>query len=406
MSMYLVMAFRNLWRNTHRTLITTASVFFAVVLVLFTRSMQRGTYEHVIRTSLRTSTGFLQVQAPEFRDKRSLENSMELDESLIKKALAIKHVTHAVPRIESFALASTGEDSRGVMITAIAPRSEDRMNNLSERITDGRFLESGDRGVLAGAKLAEYLSLKVNDSLVLISQGYHGASAAGIYPVIGVVDLPVPDLNANVVYMPLEEAQWFFAMPGRVTSLAVMIDDADKLGEVKAEAGNVFSGDYVVLDWEEMLPELVQFIQVDNAGGVIMLGILYLVIGFGIFGTVMMMSAERKREFAVLISIGMKKWRLNLMVFLETVIIGLMGSIAGMLFSIPLLLYMKGHPIKLTGDVAEVMIRYGFEPLIPFLVEPSIFINQTMTVLAISILASLYPLWSTEKIKVSDVLRA
>lgn len=280
------------------------------------------------------------------------------------------------------------------------------MNNLSERITDGRFLESGDRGVLAGAKLAEYLSLKVNDSLVLISQGYHGASAAGIYPVIGVVDLPVPDLNANVVYMPLEEAQWFFAMPGRVTSLAVMIDDADKLGEVKAEAGDIFSGDYVVLDWEEMLPELVQFIQVDNAGGVIMLGILYLVIGFGIFGTVMMMSAERKREFAVLISIGMKKWRLNLMVFLETVIIGLMGSIAGMLFSIPLLLYMKGHPIKLTGDVAEVMIRYGFEPLIPFLVEPSIFINQTMTVLAISILASLYPLWSTEKIKVSDVLRA
>ena len=192
MSMYLVMAFRNLWRNTHRTLITTASVFFAVVLVLFTRSMQRGTYEHVIRTSLRTSTGFLQVQAPEFRDKRSLENSMELDESLIKKALAIKHVTHAVPRIESFALASTGEDSRGVMITAIAPRSEDRMNNLSERITDGRFLESGDRGVLAGAKLAEYLSLKVNDSLVLISQGYHGESAAGIYPVIGIVDLPVP----------------------------------------------------------------------------------------------------------------------------------------------------------------------------------------------------------------------
>ncbi|HON11420.1 MAG TPA: FtsX-like permease family protein [Chitinispirillaceae bacterium] len=280
------------------------------------------------------------------------------------------------------------------------------MNNLSERITDGRFLESGDRGVLAGAKLAEYLSLKVNDSLVLISQGYHGASAAGIYPVIGVVDLPVPDLNANVVYMPLEEAQWFFAMPGRVTSLAVMIDDADKLGEVKAEAGDIFSGDYVVLDWKEMLPELVQFIQIDNAGGVIMLGILYLVIGFGIFGTVMMMSAERKREFAVLISIGMKKWRLNLMVFLETVIIGLMGSIAGMLFSIPLLLYMKGHPIKLTGDVAEMMIRYGFEPLIPFLVEPSIFINQTLTVLAISILASLYPLWSTEKIKVSDVLRA
>jgi len=368
--------------------------------------MQYGTYEHMIRTTLKLHTGFIQVQGPEFQEKRSLENSMELDSFQISKTLTIKHVTGAVPRIESFALASSGQNSRGVAVTAIDPAGEDRMNGLSSRVKSGKYLSGKSPGVLIGAKLAEYLSVKVNDSLVLLSQGYHGVSAAGIFPVTGIVELPIPELNANIVYMSLDVAQWFFAMPGMVTSLALMIDDPDNLGTVEASIREIFKGPYVVLNWREILPELVQSIEIDNAGGIIMLGILYLVIGFGIFGTVMMMSAERRREFGVLISIGMKRWRLNLMIFIETLFIGLMGSVAGMLVSIPILLYMRGHPVKLTGDAAEAIMRYGWEPVIPFLVEPSLFINQTIIVLVISLIAAIYPLWSISRIKVSDVLRA
>ena len=360
MLMYLTLAWRNLWRNSHRTLITTASIFFAVILVLFTRSMQLGSYDHVIRNTLKIYTGFLQVQGSGFWEKRSLENSMELSDSLLKRAADVQHVTHVSPRIESFALASSGENTRGVMITGIDPQRENRMSSLSTKVVSGQYLQTGSSGIMVARKLAEYLSVKLGDSLVLLSQGYHGVSAAGIYPVTGIVDLPIPDLNTSMIYMSLSGAQYFFSMQGRVTSMAVMIDDPGNMGAVQLQLQSVFKKGYAVMNWREMVPELVQSIEVDNAGGVIMLGILYLVIGFGIFGTVMMMFAERKREFAILLSVGMKRWRMNLMVFLETVMIGLMGAFAGAVVSIPVLLYMRGHPIRLEGNAAEAMLQYGF----------------------------------------------
>lgn len=406
MMIYFVLAWRNLWRNKQRTLITTGSIFFAVILVLFTRSMQLGSYKHIIANTLQLSTGYVQIQGNGFWDKRSLNNSMEVVDSLFEKVSAIPHITHTVPRIQSFALGSSGDNSRGVIVQAIAPGEENRMSGLSRYVEKGKYLEPESQGIMIGEKLSEYLSITVGDSLILISQGYRGQSAAGIFPVHGIVSMPAPDLDRSIVYMPLKQAQWFFSMPQRITSLVIMIDDPDNLNSVESALRELFGSQYTVMNWRQMLPELVQSIEIDNAGGIIMLGILYIVIGFGVFGTIMMMMMERKREFAILLSVGMKRWRINYMLFLETIMIGLLGTLAGAAVSVPLLLFMRAHPIRLTGQAAEAMREYGFEPLLPFLVEPSIFLNQTITVLSISIIASLYPLWSVYRLKISKTLHA
>jgi len=406
MFMYLKLAWRNLWRNRGRTLITAASVFFAIILVLFTRSMQLGTYDHVIMNTLKLSTGFIQVQGEGFWDKRSLNNSMPLNDSLLRELRGIEHVTMAVPRLESFALGSSGDNTRGVMVTGIAPELEDEMNDLSDRVVKGSYIQPDSQGVVVGQNLAEYLNLGVGDSLVLLSQGYHGVSAAGIFVVTGIVDLSIPELDNRMVYMPLATAQWFFSMPQRVTSLAIMIDDPENLGSIKEQVADYYTNGYDVMNWREMVPELVQSIEIDNAGGIIMLGILYLVIGFGIFGTVMMMVVERRKEFAILLSVGMKRWRMGFIVLLETVTIGVLGTALGALVAIPVLLYMRANPIRLTGGAAEAMMQYGYEPLIPFQVEPDLFINQAIVVFIISLIATSYPLWTILRFKIAEALHA
>jgi ABC-type lipoprotein release transport system permease subunit len=406
MGMYVILAWRNIRRNVHRTLITVSSVFFAVLLVLFMRSMQRGSYEHIIRNTLSLSTGFIQVHGAGFWEKRNLENSMEVNDSILQKIKDIKHVTSAVSRIESFALASSGQNSRGVAITGINPESEKNMNNLSDRVVKGVYLQSGAIATLIADKLAQYLKVSINDSLVLLSQGFHGAGAAGLYPVKGLVSLPVPDLNAGMLYMTLDEAQYFFTMPGMVTTLAIMIDKPGNLQIVESQIRTMFSDRYEVMNWRQMLPELVQSIEIDNAGGVIMLGILYLVIGFGIFGTVMMMVAERMREFAILISVGMKKWRMGIIVFLETLMVAMIGALLGAIVSLPLLLYMRANPIHLHGDIAEAMIRFGYEPIVPFLLDISLFTNQILVVFVIALFSCIYPWYAILKINLSKELRA
>jgi ABC-type lipoprotein release transport system permease subunit len=400
------MAWANLWRNKNRTLITVSSVFFAVVLVLFIRSMKLGSYNHIITNTLSLYTGFIQVQGKGFNDTKSLENSMALSDTQLMSVKSINEVTSVVPRIESFALASVKNRTEGVSVTGTDPKAEAAMNGLNGRVTNGKYLDPHSKGALVGEGLARRLNVLVGDTLVLLSQGYYGMSAAGIFAVEGIIRLPLPDLDNSMLYLTLPTAQWFLSMQGRVTSLAVMIENPDKENQVAAKVRKLFSDNYDVLTWRELIPDLLQGIEFSNASGIIMLSILYLVIAFGIFGTVIMMTAERRREFSIMISIGMKPKQLSFMVFIETVVIAMLGAVSGAVASLPVLLYMKANPIPLSGQLGKTTLQYGFEPILPFLVSASLFVHQGVVVFVIALMVSMYPLWSINRINISDELRA
>ncbi|MCU0413429.1 MAG: FtsX-like permease family protein, partial [Ignavibacteriaceae bacterium] len=137
----------------------------------------------------------------------------------------------------------------------------------------------------------------------------------------------------------------------------------------------------------------------------IMLGILYIVIAFGIFGTIMMMTAERVKEFGILISVGMKKWKLYLVTTLETMFISFIGVLTGALVSLPLLIYFVNNPIPLTGEMADAILAWGFEPILPFAIYPGMFVAQVWTVLAIALVSGLYPINFIRKIKPVEAMR-
>ncbi len=119
-----------------------------------------------------------------------------------------------------------------------------------------------------------------------------------------------------------------------------------------------------------------------------------------------MMMTEERNGVAILVAVGMKKWRIQLMIIAETAVIGLIGVISGIILTLPILLFLRAHPIKLTGATAEAMLKYGYEPLIPFLVEPQLFYNQIIAVLVIAAIACVYPLWTVSRLKISETLHA
>jgi ABC-type lipoprotein release transport system permease subunit len=184
-----------------------------------------------------------------------------------------------------------------------------------------------------------------------------------------------------------------------------MINHIDNQQIVYDKVNEMFDENYEVMSWAEMMPELVQSIEIDNAGGIIMLGILYVIIGFGIFGTVMMMTAERTKEFGILISIGMKKVRLAFISFLESLFLTFIGVAAGVIVSIPLLYYFNQNPIELTGEMAEMILSYGLEPILPFRFAPNIFMDQFITVFVIALISVLYPLLFIRRLKPVEAMR-
>jgi ABC-type antimicrobial peptide transport system permease subunit len=148
-----------------------------------------------------------------------------------------------------------------------------------------------------------------------------------------------------------------------------------------------------------MLVELVQYIKSDNASGLIMLAILYLVVAFGVFGTVVMMTAERTREFGIMVSIGMKKWKLAVVTLLEMLFIGILGIIAGVIVSLPVIGYYYLHPVYYGGDMGAIVEKYGFEPLMYFAFQPDFYIVQSFIVALIVLCAACYPITRILRLK-------
>ncbi len=402
---YLKFAWRNLWRNKRRTLITSASIFFGVILSTIMSSMQEGSYAMYIRTIVNFYSGYIQIHSKGYWKDKVINNSLEYS-SAKSELTKIKGITAIAPRLENYALASSDEITKGVMVIGIVPADEDGITNLSKRIVKGKYLVNGDNGVVLGSSLAKYLKLDVNDTLVLLSQGYHGIGAAGKYPVEGIIKQPSPELDRTVVYMSLTNCQELFSAPDRLTSIVIMVKNNNEMQTVKTDLISKMGSDFEVMDWKEINSILMKQIDSDRASGMIIKGILYMIIAFGIFGTVLMMMMERRKEFGVIIAIGMQKYKLSYVLILETILLGLVGVIAGIVVSIPVTWYFTLHPIPFTGQAAETMLQMGFEPIMSFSMTPSVFYNQGITILIFTLIIGLYPLLNIARLKIINALRS
>ncbi|MCH8904818.1 MAG: ABC transporter permease [Bacteroidetes bacterium] len=369
------------------------------------RSIQLGAWSNMVDNVVRFYTGYVQVHGDGYWDERTLNKSFEESDSLLNLIAQIPNTQGVVPRLESFALASNGDQTKGVLVVGISPERENFLTNVKDKIIDGEYLEEKDKQVLVSSGLAEYLKLKVNDTLVIISQGYHGVNAAGKYPVKGIMKFGSPELNAGTIFLPLLEAQWFYGAEERLTSIALILDDPDDVSEVVEQLKLKLGDGFEVMDWKQMVPELVQAMEFDLAGGILMLTMLYSIISFGIFGTILMMTAERKYEFGVMVAVGMRKTKLMFVMWLEIIILGLLGVLAGFLVSFPLIYYFHVNPIVMTGQMAEAYESFGVEPILAASVEIGLFFSQIVVVFLVTTLISIYPLWVIGRLKIVQAMR-
>ncbi len=468
----LKLAWRNLWRNRRRTLITSASIFFAVLFALFLRSLQLGTYNHMFQNAIESYSGYIQIQQTDFFDEKVVDNTFAPAADLESKLLVDENILATIPRFESFGLASCGSKTKGVLVMGIDPEKEQYLSKVSKRkvrfhldekavssmqkdpaipeevrvllpLFEGSAYSSsarlqldldiddknaktlmplienycsyengdirmGEKGAWLGNKLAGYLELGIGDTIVILGQGYHASTAAGKYPVRGIVKLPMPDLDNKIVYLPLDICQQLYNAGNRLTSLALTVHKKDdkSLASTMERIAPLLDENQRQLEWKEMNELIIAQMDADNKGGMIMIAILYLVIAFGIFGTVLMLTAERKREFGVLVAIGMQKKKLASIISLELLLVGLLGILSGSLVALGLILYGVEHPLIFRGELAKVFEDYGLEPFLVFQGIDLYFLWQMGIVAIMVLIAIAYPLKKIVGMNVVHALRA
>lgn len=387
------LAWKNMWRNRQRTIVTMSAIFFAVILSVLASSLKDGVFDNLVKNVVSFYTGYIQVHKQGYWDEQILDNSFEGTDSLKQKILTNNNIKAVTSRLESFALASSEDITRGCLVIGIEPENENQITLLKNKLIQGNYLTHSANAVLLSQGLSNRLKLRAGDTVVLIGQGYHGSTAAGKYPIQGIVKFGSPELNDKALFMPLTTAQDFYSAYGMITTQVLSLRETKELGQAASSVRSALGENYEVMTWEEMIPDVKQHIETDSNNMKYVQGILYMLICFGIFGTLLMMMVERKFEMGMLVAIGMKKVKLIYLLLAESVFTVFGGCIGGMIASIPLVYYLNRYPIKMGGEAAKAYERFGFEAIFPASTDASNFIFQGLIVLIIGLLLSLYPVY-------------
>ena len=282
------LAWRNIFRNKRRSLISLFSVVFAVVCAVFLRSIQYGAYDNMIDNVAGSYLGYVQVHSNGYWAERNIDNVLEDD--WVNHIDSCLEVSTYSKRVEGFALATYGRSSKPVAFLGLDAHKEAEIIGLEDKLVAGSSLQDRPDGIWVAINLARSMNMEVGDSLILMGQGFHGSIAAGHYPVVGIVDLKLPELNKRTVIAPLGLAREFFVLDEQSTSVVIQ-PVKGRWKETQQHLQATLDSELTeVLSWEEMLPELIQLITADKAGGTVVLIILYMIITLGLFGTVLMLD--------------------------------------------------------------------------------------------------------------------
>jgi ABC-type lipoprotein release transport system permease subunit len=402
----LKLAWRNIWRNKGRSVITIAAVMFCVIFAVVLRSFQVGVWENMIHEIVGNNFGYLQIHEDGFWADQSLDRTMDLNAVNSEELLAVDGVDRLIPRMESFSLLYHGSNTKGSLVMGIDPAVELPGLQLDDILLEGRSFSRDDSVIVVSEGLAKYFNVGLGDTLLFMGQGYHGATAYGAFPIGGIARMTNPELNKQLVLMPFQKAQYMYNCTDRATTLVVAVDkDSDYEAVGAALKGSGVEG-LEVLEWKELFPEIIQTIEVDMAGGRIFVTILYFIISFVLLGTVIMMVAERQREFGILVSIGMKKTKLAFVTLLENIMLIMGGAIVGMAVVKPVQFYFKYNPIDLSGQMKEAIEQYNFEPKLYTTTSFIINLNHGTIIFFIGVLVSLYAVVKIMKLNPIESMRS
>ncbi len=411
----LKMAWRNIWRNPRRTILTVLAIAFACVLLIFMLSFQFGSYDTMINASVKINTGHLQIQAQGYQKNKKMRLVIPDPKPLKQTLEGMPSVSAYTCRARSFALVSSDKRAYGVMVVGVEPKREEKVSTLGSIIQKGQYLTNQPAdpdfsGALVGSLLARNLHVDIDDEITILGQGRDGSVAATVLKVQGIYESGMDDFDRSAIHIPLRTFQDVFFMEDAVHEIVVITDNLSAVPKMKHHLRSLFKGipmeeRPVVLDWDELMPGLRQAIRMDLVSGGIFYLILILVVAFSILNTFLMAILERTHEFGVMMAVGTRPERLTRLVLTESAGMTLVGVAVGVVLGCLLTWYFQLHGLEIAGS-SELLRQYG----IPSRLYPRLSLLSAsvgpVAVFIITWISALYPAFKIRRLKPVEAMNA
>ena len=406
------LAWRNLGRNRRRTALTAGAAVFATVLCMLNLAVSAGSQKRWIANAVELYPGHFEISQRGYRDNRTLDYALVLTPEQRAALDGLAPAAHWTPRLEAFGLISADTEhaiGRGVQLLGIDAARERGLSRLLGALAEGSAEPApGARELVLGDLLARNLGVAAGDSVIVVSADAFGSQTADRFRVTGTFHVGGDELDGFAAIADLAALQEFLAVGEGVSHAAVFAEHGAGLPVLDARLRAAFpAASYEVLGWDELVPELVSFMRLNDVGDWMQNALLLIVVVFGLLNTILMSVFERVREFGVLRALGMRPRAVFGLVVLESIFLSLLGIALGFAVGVPLVLYLGGHPVHLVSQEMRSSLEvFGLEPLIMFSLSKSQLVGLPLTLIAVGLLAALLPAIRASRGRPVDALRA
>jgi ABC-type lipoprotein release transport system permease subunit len=399
-------AFRNLGRNRRRSALTLIAVALGMGLLVVLASFVKGELEATLRNSIRLQTGHVQVQEESYeKEKLSLawEDLLENPRGVAAQAQALEQVRVATPILWANGILATAEESVGLRVVGIDPRSEAH-TPFREGLVAGQFLDPEDRrGILIGRGLAETLELEVGSDVSLLVSTADQQPDEAIFTVRGLYDTGVPVHDDTTVLLPLDKAQAFTRAEDRASAVWVLLYDDEQAQDVAAA---LRAPQLKVVTWRDLNFALLNAVEQSMGIMVLMYLVMLAVVAVIVANTLLMSVFERTQEMGILAALGMKGRQIMALFLLEAGTLGALGVLLGLLLGGAGVLYLATVGVNI-GELTGVA---SYELALPSTIYAEFALQETVVLsiasLGITLLASLYPAWLGARMEPAEALSA
>lgn len=405
--MLLAMAWRNLWRRPVRTWLSIASMAFASALLVFMLSFQLGSYATMKSNALKIFDGYAQIQPRGYADDPDVRKMIDRPQALLDEVMRVPGVTAAAPRATSYVILAKGETSYGAAIQGVDPALEAKVSSLAGTIRQGRYLRaSDDDAIVMGDVLARNLGVKLGDRVTLLGSASDGGVAADSLRLVGLFHTSLGDLDRQVAEIPLARFQDDFAMGEAANVIAIVGADLGAINR-KLDALRAIAQphDLVVQDWGALQPGMKQAIQLDFSTGLLWYASLVVMVAFIILNTLLMSVLERTREFGMLLAIGMRSDKIGAVLWIELVLLAVLGNGLGVLIGGAASVWFEIHGIVFSG-LEGLLAQWG----LPGRLYPQVSLASTLSgplaIVASIALGGLFPYWRIRRLEPVAAMRA
>lgn len=414
--MLMVLAWRNLWRHRKRTLITLSSIAIGFGLAVLSIGIGDGSHNSLIRNAINLGEGHLTIQARGYIEAPANHKYLADGVSLLQKLETLSVPASIEPRISLQVLSSTANNSVGAALEGLSSLKDPRVEMLQPLLIKGVWLKPGDaRGIVIGTGMASKLKAKIGSKVVLMAGNKSGDSQAQLGRVRGIFNAKMAEMDDYLILSDIQFARRFLEGEGAdvakqpITRIAIFLDDVDSLPlwkeKVKAAVDN---SQVIAMDWQEMMPQLVQFIAIDDAGNYVFLVLILIMVVFGVLNTVLMSVLERTREFGLIRALGLSRRSLLALVFCESFILGLLAIVSGWAVGGSIHLWFSHNGIDFTalmGEGGNVMMGAVMDPIIYTELSWDRITQLTTIIFTVTLASGIYPAIKAARVTPVEALR-